>query len=252
MSNSRIPEQLADFDKYITTAIPHLSTLESGGIIKRGETLGLTSAEMHALEDESIKWASGDPDNPGVYDLHKNPTTKNTVTRKNVLNFKADFGRRFRPMLNRMATSLNIITSDRVVLRIAEPKSSHTRPEAPIKEICVPFVEARPAAKFNMGVRLLDDASRCKIPVDATAVQLNYAVCEGKLKATPDLALKVKSKCDNPYDGTTSVISTKARFAVQIDPTLSGYDLHCYFRFINIHYPELAGEWTQKIVVNIA
>jgi len=121
-----------------------------------------------------------------------------------------------------------------------------TKPDHPIKETCTVKVDARPNAVFKFSIKVDKDTKRASIPDGANAVEIAYAVVESKYrKIETDTTGKVKKQCLGPKDGTVSKIFTKANFTLEIEVELIGFDL-CYFiRYINTHYPELAGEWTE-------
>jgi hypothetical protein len=244
MKKSRIPDSPAQFDVYIVSVDNHLSATEQGGTMKRGEILGMSAVEIAKTNDFATKWRSGDLMNPGYYELHCNPDVKSKGTRANVMQLIKDFKVFFRPILLRISGSPNITPDDRLILHIAEPVTVHSRPTARIEDPVIVSIEAFGNGSIQIGVRPRDDTSRFSLPKGANAVEIAYAICEGKFKAGAELIGKVKSSFQGPDDGSIRLIRTTARMYIDLDTIFIGYELRFYIRWINVHYPELASPWS--------
>src|ERR1035437_8535257 len=103
MGNSRIPEDLDLLTIFIESADNRLKADEPPpATTKRGETLGMTLLEVGELTTRRNQWHTGDPANPGLWDLHSNEATKTKLTRTNVVNFVKEFRTFFMPLLDIM------------------------------------------------------------------------------------------------------------------------------------------------------
>ena len=97
MAKSRIPKKLSSFDVYLRNVVTLLTAIVSG-IITKGEHLGMKPAEVTSLTDFLTRWFTGDPANPGLWELHSNPETKGKKTRLNVIKFIKEFILFFQPL----------------------------------------------------------------------------------------------------------------------------------------------------------
>lgn len=127
-------------------------------------------------------------------------------------------------------------------------KRTHVIPTAHIAEKCVIEIEVCQNALFKIMTRFDAGSKYHAIPDSANAIEVRYAVVVGKCPITPEVADKVKTKCTGPLDGTTTIFSTTAKFPIQLDEILAGYDLYIWFRYTDIQHPTLAGEWSVKLV----
>jgi hypothetical protein len=250
----RIPTDLSGFGDYLQTVDLYLNAPEPGGTAKRGESLGMVSAELTQLQTFSKQWSTGDLSDPGVYDLHRNPDTKTKKTRKDVEKLIKDFKTFFMPLLNIMEVSRNITSGDRLVLRIAEPVTSHGHRITPIAESCNASVKAMGGGDMKVDCRVTHDASRPSLPEGADGVEIAFVtVWPDTSKSMPaELSGKVKSILTGPGDGTTKMIFTKASFLLRLGAENSGATLQFFVRWINTKRPELAGQWTGPYSITIS
>lgn len=249
MSDTQVPEGFLEFHSYAVTVNDHLHTPDPDPDQPRGKTLGLTDAELASIKAETDLWTTGDPANPGVYERHSDPSTKNSVTSKDVRDFIKNYRKIMRPLLGKMSFSLVITNTDRAVLNIAPPVTSHTKPSTPISEYC--YAELKPMGGGKVKVRCMAeaDASRASKPKNSDGVEyafrLDLPVIETVVKAGNETASKLKATVlENPDDNTTKGFSSKALFQMEHGADKASYTFHIFARWINTKHPELNGPWT--------
>ncbi|MBI3502838.1 MAG: hypothetical protein HY063_13690 [Bacteroidetes bacterium] len=130
----RVPRKLNLFDNYIVSVVAFLfSTNAATGNLWWVDLL-LTNAEAGQLQTYNGKWRTGNPANPGVYEIHTNPDTKGKKSRKNVINLRDAFTTFIGTLLTRMSASPAITSEARLVLHIAEPNPKKEKVKDGIKE----------------------------------------------------------------------------------------------------------------------
>jgi hypothetical protein len=245
--NGRIPKTLAKFITYIVNLGVYLHLIPQGGTDPRGITLGMTTAELAAYKAFVKLFVSGDPANPGFWDLHSNPDKKNKLTRLNMLQAMKEFGIFFRPLLNRINVSPNITNEDRTIMNIAIPKTGKREKRTlPISDLC--HVKIVPG--INGDIRLSFSTtpdSRASKAEGADAIEI-----ASRIDAPADPATKIKYKpLNSANDGTSSSIHTKANFILKLGSENSGNYYQFYCRWTNTKNPVIAGSWTGPLVVLI-
>jgi hypothetical protein len=246
MSKGRIPKKLLAFITYIITVNEYLHSTLPGDSDKRGIVLGMTTDELTTLDNFVKSLISGDPANPGIWDLHKNPDTKTRKTRKDIVQLMKEFRSFFQPVLNRIAVSLKITNGDRLVLNIADPVTSRTRQKVQIAEYC--YARTTPMKSGDIKVRFstTTDASRASLAPGANGVEIAMRIDVPATK-TPesggDTASKVKY-LEHADDGTTKVIYTTASFILKLGGENTGNILQFFSRWIHTSNPGIAGSWT--------
>ena len=257
MSRSRIPDSILPFNDWILLFYQFIFSFLPDGITHKGISLGLLMDEMNKVKDMTLLWASGDPANPGIYDLHRDKRTKTPVTRVKVVNFMKDYKAYVNPLLLRMSGSPVITSDDRAVLNIAEPVTSHSTTHTPIEEKCYTLVEAVGGGSAQVSCKFESDATRSSIPETADAVEIRYRLDAPVLEEVPgdgDIpGTKLKrTTLESPDDGTTKEIFTKARFKLKFGADKAGFTLHVYARYIHTKRPGLEGDWTGPVWVLLA
>ena len=122
-------------------------------------------------------------------------------------------------------------------------EKTHVIPTTPIKEDCYYILKAAPNGYFTFEVFSAQDSARASKPESADALEIAYVVTESKVRLITGFEDRVQKTCKSPTDHTTSFISTKAKFELEIDPELKAFDLTFYLRWVKTKYPNLAGKW---------
>jgi hypothetical protein len=239
----RIPATLPEFDAHLKNVNNYLHKVNEGTTLMRGIILGMTAEELVTLSHFKQVWTSGDPEHPGVWDLHFDKDKKNVLTRKNVLQVMKDFSEFFRPLLNRMNGSANITITDRQALRIAAPVTKRSRPKLEISEKCWTMAKLIGGSRIRFRCRTTTDSSKPSLPPRADAVEIAYRIdlpynFDANGKKIPGIIIA------NAEHGTTKHISTRASFYMEPGLEYLGYKMQFYSRWINIRYPKLNGPWT--------
>jgi hypothetical protein len=245
---SRIPQKLADFILYINIVNKYLHEIPSGGTVARGITLGMTQDELDALAAFVLLLISGDPMHPGIWDLHSNKDTKTKKTRVDMVKVMKDFGIFFRPLLNRMAVSLNTTDGDRLKLNIAIPAGGgHHHQKVPIAEFC--YVQIKPLINGDIHFKFKTDAesNRSNKAEGANAIEI-----ASRIDAPADPSTKQKYKpLASVDDDTEKSFYSKSNITLQLGSGNTGSYFQFYCRWTNTNNPAIAGSWTGPLVVLI-
>jgi hypothetical protein len=121
-----------------------------------------------------------------------------------------------------------------------------TKPEGKIEAACVISIKPFPDGVFEISARVDEESNRGGIPEDANSLEIAYAIVESPVRAVSEDLPKVKKECLGPEDDTMRQISTKARTELKIEEVYAGYNVVCWGRWVNTHYPELAGKWSGR------
>jgi hypothetical protein len=252
MSNSRIPEEFNPFTIYLDSVRKHLCKSEPPpSLLKRGQTLGMTSDEVDDLVDKDKEWFTGDPLNPGLWDLHKEESTKNKVTRRNCLNFMKEFRAWFGPLLDIIEVSRNITSEDRLKLNIAEPSTGHSEP-GKITAKCY----STPIQLGGGVVKIVNaeasDQSRPSVPENADGFEIRYIIIDtpkqdtvAKSEGEPEGAGSIKGVIINDISQCTD----KDQFSgssheLDCGHANKGRNIQYFVRWIHSKHPENAGKWS--------
>ncbi len=249
MKRNRIPSTWEKFITYIIVVNDYLHSTLPGDTEKRGIVLGMTTAELTALANFVKSMVSGDPVNPGIWDLHKNKDTKTQKTTAEMKQAKKEFGAFFRPLLNRMNLSANIKVGDRIPLEISDPNPSRKVPKLPIEALCFVYVILMGHGVLKAVCRQLIDGSRASRPATANGVEVAYAIAvesSDSADATPITSIP------EPDTIETRRVSSKPRFTLTLGPEYVGKTVYMYFRWVNTKYPNLAGNWSKVLVTLVS
>jgi hypothetical protein len=238
MSEKNFPASISGFYTYLVAVMLWLETHRT--------RLGIPDEIWDLLKNKY-----GDIATVDTYLYWKNqwdiaPARKDTKITTNLSTITAEIKVQLMNIYNDIPAS-KWTDNDRITLhRKTGLAHTPTHPVNPIKETCTVAVEARPNALFNFTVITDDDNKSAAIPDDADAAEVAWVVVESKYRKIDEATTgKVQKECMGPEDGTKKLISSKAKFQLQVPIELIGFDMVYYVRYINISYPALAGDWTE-------
>ena len=231
----RVPKTLSEFDQYLRRVVGFLLQ----GNPSNGIRLLLTAAEIAQAQGFLTLWYTGNPANPGAYELHSNPNTKTKNTRKAVIKIISDFSIFFSPLLVRMSGCAAISPSDRLMLNIAAPNPTRTRHRQGISDIVQFSIKPIGGGDVQFSGRTSQDSKRASKAEGADSVQICYKISDPAPVNT-----------DDPTARTESV--THASFTLHLGTVSIGKKLYIYARWYNTKHPELAGPWSQLAQAMIA
>ena len=133
VTRKRIPTAQAAMIAYILVVRTYLNSKLPGHTAKRGLELGMTQLQLDFLDAFILTLISGDPDHPGIWDLHSDKTKKTQLTTAQMKTAKKEFKKFFQPILNMVAANALIVDSDRVALEISDPVEKRSKMEENIK-----------------------------------------------------------------------------------------------------------------------
>jgi hypothetical protein len=240
MKRGRIPGKMAAFVTYVIVVNDYLHMIESGATNPRGIILGMTTAELAALDAFALSLMSGDPAHPGIWDLHSHKETKTQVTSADMAKAKKEIGQFFRPLLNRMNTSAELTGKDRVALQLSDPVTTHKTPEKRISEQCFANIKMLGGGDLLFECRFNNDSKRTGKPALADAVE--FAWCQ-EVTAS-DSTESDSPTVPDPDTVANRSISTKASFFHALGGNYVGKRVHMWFRWINTKHPNLSGSWS--------
>jgi len=183
------------------------------------------------------------------YDESSKP--KDVVITTNLAEISDEMKAKVSAILNDIPVSKWSAT-DRVTFeRKTGEEHTYTHHDTRIAAECFVGVSAFPNALIKGKVRFNLESKRHGLAEGANGIEIRYVPMVSKLAITPEVADKVKAKCNGPLDGTSMLISTTAKFEIQLDEILSGYNIWIWVRFVDLQHPNLAGDWSEKHVLPI-
>jgi hypothetical protein len=252
MTGPRISTKQSAFDGYIVSVDDYLSEIIPGGTISRGESLGMTALEVSTTNQFRLKWRSGDPMNPGAYELHSNPDIKSKGTHAKVIKLMKDFSVFLRPILVRISVHPNLTPDDRLVLHIAEPVTTHHHPTASITEQCNATGKALGGGQVKLDFRYSTDKSLPSKPKGADALEIAYRISPKYFeKQGTELSTKTRIAMIDPGEAAEKMISTKASFILKLGTLNADMELQFFVRWINTKHRDLDGPYTGPFYVTI-
>jgi len=142
-----------------------------------------------------------------------------------------------------VASSPQVLDSDRVAMEISDPVDKRSKKEENIKEKCYADATSIRNGDYNVECRSTNDAKRSGRPKGTTHVEVAVLV------VASDGALPKKI---NPDTFVWRVTSTKARFLLHLGGDNVGSTAYLFFRWINDKYPNLPGPWSNMTSFPIA
>jgi hypothetical protein len=251
----RIPQAFALFNLYIRAFYAWLIAIKSGQTDTNAKRNNITTTEVTTIELILEKWTNDDPLHPGVYELHTKKATKTSVTSARVREVKKEFTSLAKLLLNRIAASPNIEDVDYDLLNIARPTTMHGHHNQNI--IANTYLRYK---YLGPGMIRIDcypdkDAKRAKVAREAGANCVQVAICiiapnninkeneqSGIVRAT-----KVSSADECPY----REIHKKASFVLKFTMEYRKCDLYIFARQYDDGHPELAGPWSEMLLLSI-
>ena len=228
---------------YLLVVRTYLNSKLEGHTAKRGLELGMTQLQLDFLDAFILTLISGDPDHPGIWDLHSDKSKKTQLTTAQMKTATKEFRKFFQPILNMIAANQIIVDSDRVALEISDPVENRSKMEESIKEECVGITNSLRNGEYHVECKKSKDAKRAGKPEHATHAEVAILILK------PDAPI---SKIPNPDTFVWRVTSTKARFKLSLGGENIGNSAILFFRWINDKYPGFSGPWSTMTSFPIA
>ena len=237
------PTTISGFSAYLLRAYPWMGSQKT--------RLGITTGQMDELDA-----IVGDDDTIGTYFYNLKqyniaPKRKESILSINLRDSTSNTKKKITEILNDTAAS-KWNNDDRLVFnRKKGAPRAYTKLTTQIPFECV--VDAVPSINgvFDFSARPRGETKRSHLPVGCNAVEMSYAFVQSDIRKATDLPGRVLEKCSGVNDNTNSKTFYKAIFQFIADSALKGFDLHCWFRFINTRYPEFAGKWSEGHIIMI-
>lgn len=230
MSQTRVPETIAEFNTYISTGNVYL---QAGTPVTNLLRLGLTAGNGSDWSDAAELWAD-------TYARYADPTTSTSIVKENLRHRMHDFKVFANPLLNIIAASPAATDADAAVFNLVLDRN-HANPTHATTPITVTVMaEIGPLGTGDVIVTCrtsTDSKNASKLP-EADSIQVSY-----KLDGAPPAGVD---------DGTHKEIFTRARFIMHLGSENAGKKLYVFLRWYNTKHPQLAGPWGQMIVTNLA
>jgi hypothetical protein len=241
---SAFPTKIMDFNSYLAMVTSHLKTHKA--------RLGIDSVKLAALISLYGDQTTTDTYLYNFFRWADKANGKTQTVNTNLRSISKTMKTMLADIYNDIPAS-KWTDDDRLNLNrkkgLAYNKTSHnTR----IELICVPAIEFHQNGRFKIAVRSSNDSGRSSIPTGADAVEVAYAILEGSFRVNTENNPKVKKTCFGPDDDTQHQISFRAKFFLEVDPKLAGYELHLWFRWIHTRHPSRAGHWSTQVDVPIS
>ena len=213
--------------------------------------LGIPPAQISALEA-----LVGDNETVGTYFYNKSqydaaPLRKDSILVKNLNASTIATKKKISEILDDTAAS-KWNNEDRLIFdRKKGLPPIRTKPESQIPfEIVVDDIPGRNGV-IDFKAKPRGEIKRSHLAEGTNAIEMSYAFVQSNIRKATDLPGRVLENCIGVNDRTISKTFYKAIFQFTADAALIGFDIHCWFRFTNTHYPEFAGKWSDVHIIRI-
>ncbi len=237
---SRIPETIHLFNGYINTTANYII---AGGPPDNGTRLGLSGQNMDDWKTKRVYWRDT------LYPKYQDPNQCTPAVKDETHKFIASFKTFGQPLLNIMAVSPAATDADAHAFNFVLERHAPTTPTASIKDGVAIKTTPLGGGDLDFSCRTSHDDHRASKADGADSLQLAFAIVDGGNMPMPGPGMPMP----NPNDtGMTKEIFTKALFVFHCGPQNVGKRLIAFGRWYNTKHPELAGPWTDIIIVVIA
>ncbi len=238
---------IAGFEKYLLIVVAYL-------VLNAGR-LGLDDEDDTRLAD--IVALYGTISTPGTYlyikKQYDNMSGKNPIICKDLENISILIKKNLSLLYDDIPASIWINADRETLGRKTGARSQPTHRDSKITEKCVVIPDSHPFGLIKMGARQPDTEKKgYSLPEGIDGLEIRYAVVESSIRKIGEgTDSRVKKSCTGPNDGTTSVIYFTARFELQLDENLAGFDVVVFIRWTDTHDQQWAGEWGGPYTIRI-
>jgi hypothetical protein len=226
---SRVPERLAAFDVYINNTDRYLQAIDPATALPHWQRLELKPDEAAWWHDQRVYWRD-------TLNKERIDKTKRTmVTTAKVENFRKVFKKGSAPILDKIAVAdkANNLDEAEFNLKLKKNRKKPTYHQVRIGEDVMVGLNIIGGGRMQVICRTSHDSNRPSIPAVANSVEIAY--CIGVKPNSVD-------------DTTHRIISTRARFDIELGYNNTGKHVFAYARWYNTKHPLLAGTWSNMVI----
>ncbi len=235
---TRISGSPAKFNTYINNGDDYLQA----GTPTNGTRLGLSGSQQTEWTNRRVYWRDT------LYPKFTSKAQRTEAVVEEVHNFIRDFRKDANPVLDMMAANQSATAQDEKTFNFVkrENRKKPERKTEAITELCFGTIQSIGGGVVKNGCRSDHDTKRPSLADGADGVEVSYTLIDLK-GATPP----------NPQQPNTPELIpaandqrmkhltfSKAKFLLECGQENSGKTLLIYHRWINSHYPKLAGPWS--------
>jgi hypothetical protein len=230
MSNNQntFPAKDADFNQYITDAVPYL--------VAEAVRLSISAGNVTELGTRKTAW-----DN--IYGQAKNPITATGP----IIRQKSTQRKEFETFLRRVFKDIPnsaLTENDRSLLNL--PERDTKTPRGKIVDIPLVGMTPKGGGSMQFKVRTNEDSTRPSMHPLADVVEVTYKLVDPKQDP------EGRQRPLSPKDCTHKDISSKSTFTVSLGLEHAGYIMYAYVRWGNASKPANSGDYTDlmmKIII---
>lgn len=251
----RIPDPFLKFHTYLKGNMKYMQAVDPVTGTTNGARLGISPADINLMPAMELEWDNPDPNNPGIFQLHGDPNTKNKVTRTKYEVFVKKFNDWYHPVLDIVAASPAITDLDRLVTNVSEVPATHHVSTTPIPE--TPTIEAKGAGigKVEIKARITSSSGRAALPENCDELEIRCApVGKAASLSGPETTPILKETAPaNPDQCTKTEFGSKSIHVINIGGLYSGFELHGWVRYSYSKHRDLGiqGNWSEKFIIRI-
>lgn len=241
MPGIRISKQPAVFNAYINNGDDYLAL----GTPTNGSRLGLSAGQIADWHTKREYW------HDTLYPKYSSDTDRTMAIVEETHNFIRDFRLFANPLLDIMAASEAATEADEAKFNFVKRvnRKQPTRKTVAIAEECLATLKVLGGGMVQNFCRTDHDTQRPSLAEDSNAVEVSYTLVDMTASGggNPQPNPNPGGSNDMPpaaSQGMVSKIFTTAKFVLECGNENSGMTLVIYHRWINTHYPKLAGPWS--------
>jgi hypothetical protein len=243
MSDSRIPDSIAKFNSYINNTDDWLKAISSGVITNR-ERLTLTAQNGTDWSGYRDDWRDN------IYPILSDPATVTTTVKSQARTLRNSFRTFANPLLDIIAACPAAIAMDekKFNLVLNANRDTTVTHKGKIEDVPIVSIKGIGGGQMKCRVRTTEDASRASMHELADLIEVRYMI------GIPNNPGPIPNPSDVPTVelATSSFISKKAIFIMELPPASAGKHLFAFVRWVNASNAQNSGPWTVVILAVIA
>jgi hypothetical protein len=236
---SRIPKAIAKFDSYINKTDKKLQEIAMG-TTTNWQRLGLSMANADKWHNLRSFW------HDELFRKYNDPALSTSIIKKQVKNFIQQFKKFANPQLNIMAASLNATEVDEAVFNFVIKRADPTRTSVPIQQTVTVAFKHHGSSDLAFVCSIGQGANRRSKASGSDSVQMAYMILDDNHTD----ASTAFPNADDPR--MTREIFTKSRFTKHMGSGNLTKRVVVFMRWYHTRHPELAGPWTEVMILVIA
>ncbi len=239
-NRKRVPDAKGPFNAYLTGTTAHLETGTSPN--RRGETLGLSTAELDDWIDFRDTWVP-------LFAKYNDPSQRTKTVTEDVNDTMDGFRLFAEPLLNRMSGSSALTNQDRDILHLPVRDKTPTR-RGKIEDTPFVKIEAIGGGQMKFRVRTTEDGSRASMHPLADFLEIKYMILgfDPSAPGTPASPPAPENSIPTADTAKNYSISKKALFILETGENKVGKFMIAFLRWANASNPANSGPWSLPVI----